>query len=171
MPLALAMTFKPGQTAKSLTVRLKGDREDEGDESYFVDLSNPVGAELLDAQGLGTILDDDEAPRLSVDSPSVVEGNRDHTVVFSVDLSEASGNPITVTYATADGSATAPGDYTPVSGELTFDPGQQCRTVSVTIRGDRHRERDETFFVNLLGAMNATIAVSRGTATVRNDDH
>lgn len=170
VPLALTMTFKPGQTAKSLTVKLKGDKEDEGDESYFVDLSNAVGAEIRDGQGFGTILDDDEAPRVSVDSPSAVEGYRDRTLLFTLRLSEASGKPISVAYATADGSATAPDDYLPASGEVTFDPGECARTIPVTIRGDRLKEPNERFFLDLVSATNATIAVARGAATIRDDD-
>jgi hypothetical protein len=78
---------------------------------------------------------------------------------------------VQVAYTTADGTATvANHDYRSVTGSITFKPGDQTKTVSVLINGDLNREPDETFFVDLAGPSNATIAKSRGTATILNDD-
>src|SRR5262249_36515762 len=77
-------------------------------------------------------------------------------------------NPVTVQYATADGSATvADGDYTPVSGTLTFAPGQTQQTVTVLVKGDAVAEPDETFFVNLSSPTNAVLGTSQGTGTIK----
>lgn len=171
VPLATTMTFKPGQTAKSLTVKLRGDTEDEEDETYLVQLEDPSGAALAKPHGFGTILDDDGLPRLSVDSPKVVEGFRDRELIFNARLSQTSGKTVRVVFGTVDNTAVAPQDYTSTTGELVFEPGQRFKTVSVTIRGDRLRERTETFFLDLSQAVNATIAVGRGTGTIQDDDH
>jgi len=80
---------------------------------------------------------------------------------------------VSVRFATANGTATTSGkaaDYSSATGTLTFSPGETSKTISVSVRNDATVEADETFFVNLSRASNATIAVSRGTGTIRNDD-
>ena len=92
-----------------------------------------------------------EGPGLYVSNASVAEGN-DGTVeaVFRVTLvNPPEDQTVTVTYATADGSATAPGDYTSQSGPLSFPPGTTSREVRVVVNGDRVDEANETFLVNL----------------------
>jgi hypothetical protein len=53
---------------------------------------------------------------------------------------------------------------------LTFSAGVTSMTISVPVTGNFTREPNETFFVNLSGATNATISVSQGTGTIINDD-
>src|SRR5437016_5529813 len=77
-----------------------------------------------------------------------------HTAVLTVSLSAASGQTVTVTFATANGTASAGSDYTAASGTLTFAPGQLSQTVTVLVNGDRLGEPNETFFVNLSAAPN-----------------
>ena len=95
---------------------------------------------------------------------TVVEGNTGtKSVTFTVTLSAASDAPVTVTYATADGTATlAGGDYRAASGTLTFAPGQTSKTITVLVNGDRLAEADEYFYVNLTGATSAGIANGSG---------
>jgi hypothetical protein len=88
-----------------------------------------------------------------------------------VTLSPASNQTVTVNYATADGTATAPSDYAAIaSTQLTFLPGETTKPVSVTVNGDTTVEPDETFTVNLSGATNANIGDSQGVGTITNDD-
>src|SRR5690606_5822117 len=89
---------------------------------------------------------------------------------FTVTLSAASGQTVTVNYATADGTATQPADYTSTSGTLTFTPGSTTQTITVPVIGEAVPEADETFFVNLSGASNATISDNQGVGTIINDD-
>ena len=84
------------------------------------------------------------------------------TATFTVTLSSASDQIVLADFATADGTASAPGDYLPAVGPLIFDPGQTTQTVSVTVNGDTLDEANETFFVNLSSPVNATIADSQG---------
>lgn len=79
-------------------------------ESFYVNLSNPVGATIADGQGIGTITNDDAAtPELSVNDLTVSEGNSGMTnATFVINLSAASSQMVTVQYSTADGSATTP---------------------------------------------------------------
>lgn len=93
------------------------------------------------------------------------------SATFTVTLSASSGNTITVNYATANGSAIAPGDYVATSGTLTFSPGETPKQIVVQIVGDTVVEPNETNSVNLSNPTNATIAGSRiGLGTITNND-
>ena len=88
---------------------------------------------------------------------------------FTVSLSGASQQPVTVDFATSNGSAKTPADYTAKTGTLTFDPGETTQTVAVPIKGDRRNERNETFFVNLSNA-STTVADAGGKGTIVDND-
>ncbi len=110
-------------------------------------------------------------PALSINDVSLNEGNSGTTTfTFTVSLSAPSALPVTVNYATADGTAQAGTDYTAASGSLTIPANQTTGTISITVNGDTVAEPDETFFVNLSGAINATLAKGVGVGTIRNDD-
>ena len=85
---------------------------------------------------------------------SLLEGNSGTTAfVFTVSLSNASAQAITVNFATADGSATlADSDYQGGAGSVTFAPGTTSQTITVLVNGDTKFEPDETFTVNLSAA-------------------
>ena len=130
----------------------------ESDETFFVDLSTPVNARILDGHGVGTIVDDDPLPELSISGDTVAEGNSGSTpATFTVTLSTESGRTVTVDYATSDGTATQPSDYQQATGTLTFSPGQTSKAVTVLVNGDTTVEANETFTVNLSNPAGATI--------------
>ena len=91
--------------------------------------------------------------------------------VFTVSLSAPSGQPVTVAYATADGTALAGSDYTATSGTLTFAPGVTTQTVNVPVRGDLLAEADETFDRALTSPAGATIADASASGTIRQRRH
>jgi len=110
-------------------------------------------------------------PSLSVSDATVTEGNAGTVnAVFTVTLSAASAQTVTVSYATANGSASAGSDYAAASGTLTFAPGTTSQTVTVAVTGDTLPEANETFLVNLGSPTNATIAKGQGQGTILNDD-
>lgn len=110
-------------------------------------------------------------PNLSINDIVITEGNSGTTnAAFTVNLSAASSQTVSVTFSTADGTATQPSDYTDTSGVLTFAPGQASLNLSVPVVGDTLPEANETFVVNLSGAVNATITDNQGVATISNDD-
>jgi hypothetical protein len=165
------LTFAPGVTSQPVTVSVQGDILDEPDETFFINLSGAVNATIADNQGLGTITDDDGAPSLSINNVSVTEGNAGTVNAgFTVSLSAASAQTITVNFATADNTAAAPADYTATGGTLTFAPGVTSQPITVLVQGDILDEPDETFLVNLSGAVNATIADNQGIGTITDDD-
>ena len=162
------LTFDPGQTARAVDVPVRGDLLYEYDEAFGLALTSPAGATLSDASGSCTIRNNDAAPALSVNDVTVTEGYAGTVnATFAVSLSAPSGLPVTVSYATADGTAVAGSDYTATSGTINFDPGQTAQTVSVAVIGDLLPEDDESFAVNLSGAVNATLADAQGLATIR----
>src|SRR5207245_2485311 len=139
---------------------VNGDTTAEPDETFFVNLSSPTNATIADNQGVGTIVNDDGQPSISINDVSHNEGNGGTTSYdFTVSLSNASSATITVHYATADNSATvADGDYVPASGTVTFLPGETSHMVTVLVNGDTTFEPTESFFVNLDTPVNATIS-------------
>ena len=160
-----------GSSSATFTVQVLGDTLNEPNETFFVNVTNVSGATVADGQGQGTIVNDDAVPALTVGDVSVTEGNNlTTTATFTVSLSAASGQTITVNYATADGTANAGSDYVARSGTLTFAPGTTTQNVAVTINGDTTVEPDETFTLNLSGASNASIARAAATGTILNDD-
>ncbi|MBO9721252.1 putative Ig domain-containing protein [Xanthomonas phaseoli] len=168
---SLTRTIPAGSSSATFTVLVNGDTLAEPDETFFVNVSNVTGATVSDGQGLGTIVNDDAQPALSIDDVSVNEGSSGTTTAtFTVSLSAASGQTVTVNYATADGTATAGSDYVARSGTLSFAPGVTAQGVAVTVNGDTAVEPNETFSVGLSGASNATIARATGTGTILNDD-
>ena len=78
---------------------------------------------------------------------------------------------MTVDYATAAGTASTPADFQAVAGTLTFPVGTSTRTITVQVVGDRLRERNEAFVVNLSNpSANAYLADGQGLATIVDDD-
>jgi hypothetical protein len=174
-PTSGTLQFGPGQTTRTITVAVVGDTTYEPDETFSVVLTGPVNATIVKARGVGTIRNDEPRPSLTINDISMNEGNTGTNpptyFTFTVSLSEASYQTVTVDYTTADGTATVKDDdYVPTSGTLTFAPGQTTRTITVAVVGDTTYEPDETFSVVLTGPVNATIVKARGVGTIRNDD-
>lgn len=145
--------------------------------AHAVNESGQIAATAYDAQGhyhavlLTPGSDPPPTPGVTIFDVSVTEGNSGAmTVSFYVRLSFASASDVTLNYSTANGTATAGTDYDAAAGTLTIPAGQVLRSIEVTVRGDRKREPDEVFFVNLTNLSGATIVDGKGTATLRNDD-
>ena len=111
-------------------------------------------------------------PALSLNDLSATEGDVGTKAFdFTVTLSGASNQTVTVNYATANGTATtADSDYQSNSGTLTFNAGVTTKTITVLVNGDQKFEPNETFFVNLSNPGNATISDNQGVGTIVNDD-
>jgi len=167
------LTFAPGQTSKTVNVAVKGDLIDESDESFKVVLSNPTNAFIGTAlgAGVGGIVDNDTAT-IAITNAAVTEPDAGTVnMTFTVKLSVASSRTVTVKYQTADGTATAPADYTAAGlTTMTFSAGETSKTVTVLVKGETLKEPHETLFVNLSSPVNATIADSQGQGTILNED-
>lgn len=171
------LTFSPGQTTKTILVPITGDTTLEPDETFTVTLATPINAAITDDTGVGTIVNDDTAPTMTITDVTLAEGtpapNTADTTpfVFTVKLSSTSSDTVTVAYASANGTASVAGkDYFPAIGTLTFLPGETTKTITVLVRKDIGVEGNETFFVNLSGAVGATLSDAQGQGTITNDD-
>ena len=166
------VTFAPGDTSESVAITVNGDMTFEPHEMFTVDLSNPQNATIVDGQGVGTILNDDDPPSILISDLAAFEGNAGTTdFVFTASLSNPSSQAITVDFATADGSATVGGnDYAATGGTTTFVPGDTSEPIKVVVNGDTAVEPDETFFVDLSNPLNATIGDPQAEGTILNDD-
>src|SRR3954451_20779297 len=173
------LNFAAGSGAaqsQTVSVTINGDTTVEPDETFFVNLLNATnGGTIVKSQGIGTITNDDTAGgvgNISIADVTIAEGNAG-TSIATFTVTRTGGNAaFDLTYATADGTATAGNDYVAQpTGTVSFADGDLTKTISVTINGDTTVESDETFYVNLLSATNGgTIVDAQGLGTIANDD-
>ena len=166
------LTFTANDMSKTVSVLTIQDTVDELNETFTLMLSNPsADVRLATAEATGTITDDDGAPSLSVAAASGDEGG---LVNFTVRLSPASGQVVTVAYATAPGTATSSADgvgadFTATAGVLTFAVGATSKPVPVLTTQDNVYDPNETFTLMLSNPLGATListdAVAEGTIT------
>jgi hypothetical protein len=121
------------------------------------EFSNAVGAGL--------------PPTFDIGDTTVVEGDSGTVnAVFTVSLTTASDVDVTFQFATTDGTATAPGDYTVATGTGIIPAGNLSTTISVPVIGDTAFEPDETFFVNITNVEGAVTGDVQGQGTIAADD-
>lgn len=167
-----SVTIPANTTEAPINIQIKGDTQIENEEYFNVLLTSAVNAGISDSWGYGYIQDDDTPPTITISNASSNEGNSGTSLlVFTVYLSQASGQTVQVNYATANSTAkTSDNDFVAKTGTLIFAPGETSKTIAITIKGDTSKEKDEKFFVNLSGAVNATIADGQGVGNIWNDD-
>ncbi|MGE4427129.1 MAG: Calx-beta domain-containing protein [Solirubrobacteraceae bacterium] len=111
-------------------------------------------------------------PVASIGNATVTEGpaGRETAVALTVTLDDPSPQPLSVVYATADGTAKAGEDYRATSGRLTFAAGQTSRTITVPVRGNALHQADRSFTVTLKDPVDVRLGSTGKTATVRITD-
>ncbi|HKB03035.1 MAG TPA: Calx-beta domain-containing protein [Gemmataceae bacterium] len=163
------LTFRKGETYKTIYVPVIGDLVGEPTESFTVNLRNARHATIADGQGVVTVQDNDT--RITIGDVTQAEGNSGTTAFnFNVNLSTPRNVPVTVAYTTAGGSAAAGSDFESASGTVTFDPGETDQPITINVMGDRDGEWDEYFYVNLSSPTNALIGDSQAVGTIVNDE-
>ena len=185
-----ALTFAPGVTSRTVMVATEPNSADEADETFLLELSDPVHALLGDRAGVGTIRAGG-LPVLRIADASAAEGSS--PMRFPVTLSEPAAQAVTVDYATVERpaggtAATAgscsvsshstkgacegasetwtPGDYTAASGTLTIPPGATEATIDVAVTDDGADEFDETFLVELANPAGASLGDPSAVGTI-----
>jgi hypothetical protein len=161
------LSFAATQTSLTVTVPVLGDPNADPNETFTLNLTNPVGATLTRAQGTATIVSSAPLPSLSVNDVSVANEAGGMWALFTVNLSPAAATPVTTYFTTAPGTATAPDEYTTVWGTLTFQPGDTSQSVIIPVAGDPLYDAPETFTFNLSNASGAAIARAQATATIQ----
>jgi len=164
-PAGISLTFSPAN--RTVT---------SGEDATFTEHialsgSVPAGAHqckvdfLIDGESRGFIQTlNINVPGLKINDVEVPENGG--PAVFTVTRTGPTNNPVTVNYATANGSATAPADYTAVSGTLSFGVGETTKPIPVPINDDTVGEPDETFTVNLSAPTGAAIVDGVGQGKI-----
>ena len=170
-------------TPHRITVTGVDDDDLDGDVEYnvrFAFSDGPGAGEDTDYTGLDPVdvaltnLDDDLSILSVSGGGEVAEGDSGTTAraSFTVTLSPARRQAVSVSYATSDGTAEAGSDYESASGTVTFSPGETSKTVAVTINGDDEAEANETFSLALTSTPNGQIDPQNSSAgaVIKNDD-
>ena len=153
-------------TTTTVPVPVIGDTMFEAAETFVVNLSTPVNATIADSQATGTITNDDAVPALTISDVDRRRGQHRHRDgdLHRDRVDTRARRPMTVNYATANGTATAGSDYVAGSGTLTFAAGVTSQTITVAVNGDIAERGRETFSSNLSAAVNASIGDAQGAA-------
>ena len=163
------LTFNPGITQQTINVPILADTDQEGTETFTVNLSNATGgASISDGQASVTITDDDGAPTISISNLSINESSGANSA--AVTLSIPSTQTITVDYNLVNGTADNSTDYTGSDGTLTFTPNVLSATVNFTIIDDNTYEGNETFTIALSNPSNAVLGNTSGIITIVEND-
>lgn len=165
-------SFRPDQTFAALdNLSITG--------TWTLEITDNANADVGSLNSWSLIIDviPVAVPKLAVIAPQdpIIEGpSGTQTAIFTVQLSQASGQTVTVDYATTNSgylhTAHAGRDFTPVAGQLTFLPGQTSKTVEVTVFGDKLVENDEQFGLSLTNSSNAGIDTELATVTLADED-
>ncbi len=163
------ITIPAGQTEATFAVPLIEDEVDEANETVQLTLSNLTGAVAgATMQMVLTIVDNDAPPTLAVSGGNVVETAA--SVDFTFQLSAASGQLVTLTISTVNGTATAPTDFIALTNvQIVIPIGATTAKVSVTLVDDGIKEDPEEFYLSV-SAVNATVLSSQGAATIGDND-
>jgi len=144
-----------------------GDRLPEPNKTFFVNLSNLNYGIIADGQGVGNIVDDE--PRISISDVTKREGRKNTTLfTFTVTLSAAYDQAVTMSYRTVDGTATtSDSDYVAKTGTLTFAPARRRRRSRSKSRATARRRPTRRSTSTCFGlSSNALFTRNRGLGTI-----
>ncbi len=154
------ITVPAGVTSFTVSYATTDDALDELNETTSLTIGGQTG--------VGTITDNDLAPGISINDVTVNEAAGMAT--FTVSLSAASGQAVSVDYSTSDGTAVAGADYTAASGTLSFAAGETAKTIIINLSEDSVFEGNEGFTVNLSNAANGSLSDALGQGTIVDND-
>ncbi len=177
------LVIPAGSLSGTVSVPIAADLSFETTEAFALDivsatvpgnvLGNPAATAaitMVDASASATISDNDPKPSMSVSNVSLAEGDAGTVVAtLTVTLDQPVGVPLTIDYATADGTAIEGTDYVAAIGSVTFAPGVTSMPVTVTVNSDTLFETDESFAFNLTSVDTLNAAAS-AQVTITNDD-
>lgn len=165
------LLFQPGEMSKVIRVQPIANPAASGDRTLTLQLSAPVNSTLDDSVATGTLRY--ALPQALVSDASTAEGNigDSNKLEFAVKLDKAAAGPISIAYATTNGTATAGTDYDATSGSITFSSGDTTKTIEVAVIGNEDVQANRTLSLTLSGATGATIKRASAIGTIVDDDH
>jgi hypothetical protein len=169
------VSFAAGEISKIISIGVAGDSAVEGNETFWVTLSNPgAGASLGTASAKGVIRNDDSSLSIAATGADKIEGDGGSTAfTFTVtrtgDLTGAASAHWAVAGPSADGGDFA-GGMLP-TGTVSFAAGESSKVISIGVAGDSALENNEAFSVTLSNpAAGTSIGTASATGIIRNDD-
>ncbi len=162
------VTIPVGATTATFAVLVCGDTQVEADETFVVEISGVANALAARSQIVATIVDDEDAPELSIDDASAAEPSAGSApLAFTARLSHTAALPVSFAWNTSELTATADVDYVEASGTATIPAGQLSTTISVALLADAEIEPEEQFALQLGAPANALLADSEAIGTIR----
>ncbi|HEX7678718.1 MAG TPA: Calx-beta domain-containing protein, partial [Thermoanaerobaculia bacterium] len=173
-PLAMKVSFAPGETVKTITHRVQDDSVFNGDSDHSIGVVSD-GAAVMDAGSVTTavihVTDDEVGSEFTIDDVTVPEGNGERAIDFPLHLSKPVTDRVYIWCVPHDGTAQAGTDFYLRGSAAIFEPGQTSAICQVTIIGNSIQEPDKTFTVST-DPVQGPVTVKKGTAlgTLTNDD-
>jgi hypothetical protein len=164
VPTSGTLVFPPGITQQRVYVNVIGDTKSENDETFQLNLGNPVNATMSVGHAFGHIRDGDKVPLVSV-SDAVVD-SAVTTATFTVYLTAPSEKTITVNVATSRDTAQPDIDYTAVNAAMIFEPGVTEKTISVPLLKNSGAVTSRSFYLTLVGVVNSVMGDRLGVCTI-----
>ena len=166
------LTFKPGETVKSIPLTIVNDDLSEMDETIEVTLLNSKNAYLrMTTTHTYTIIDDDSYPAVGFTNSSASGTEALANPSVEIKLSRLSTKSVSVDYAVTGGTALEGTDYELTPGTLTFEPGEIVKSLYFTTRDNELVESDKTMQLSLADPVNAYLdTVASHTYTITDDD-
>jgi parallel beta-helix repeat protein len=164
------LSFAPGETEKTIAVPIHGDGRYELDETFTVTLQSPVNADLLKSQAIGTIVNDDPRPIITVSDPHVSEGTGGAS---SATVTLTSDQPLNgeIDYSTADGTAKAVIDYQAIPFGFVQFSNETTKSITIPLVADTEPEPNETFTLKFgFNSTFGTLDHNPAEITIVNDD-
>jgi uncharacterized membrane protein YgcG len=161
------LVFAPGVTTQTFDVPIYGDYNVEADETFGVDLNNPVGMTLSNSTATGTILNDDFGGALafSMASYSVTQGTSGSQLyTITVDRTGGDAAGVSVPYSVTAGTAIDGVDFASGTGTLDFGANQSSATFNVTVYGSAEYGAGGTVDLSLGAPTTAGSAANPGAA-------
>ncbi|MFN8526793.1 MAG: Calx-beta domain-containing protein [Chloroflexota bacterium] len=168
------VTFGANETEKSIQIPLLADSLSEGSETLTFALSNPTGGATLGATTTATVTvtDDDLGGTIQFSSPTFTGSEGAGAATITVTRSGGAASGVSVSYATANGTAQAGADYTATTGTVTFAAGETSKTFTVPILADTISDPNETVNLTLSAPTGGASlgATTTATLTITDDD-
>ena len=170
VPTNKRVTMEAGSTEGSFSIPIINDNRHEGNEKFKIRLSFLNGATFKEGEPtlevIVTIVDD-EKPAVILPTTELTPTEDDSNIEISVTLAGPSNRSFTVSYVTADVTATMGEDYTYKQGVLSFTPGTTEKSITIPILEDSNHEGEETFEVQFTISIGSAIFVGGATTATK----
>ena len=166
------LTFAPGEMSKTMPITIIDDNVFEGDESLTVTLANPRGGAILGSNAAATLTIIDQEPGQFVFADAIVNTVESWGIaIITVRRINGSFGPVSVSYATSNGTARAGRDYVETTGTLNFTDGQTSATFNVPLTDTPKIDGLRALSLNLSRATGGATLGTLKAATIRIADN